>query len=125
MNKFFGKGRISQDLDVKTSQNDKKIVRFSIAIRNDFKSQSGEYESHFFNCVAFGNQAEFLSKYFKKGQEILISGHLQNNNWQTESGEKRTSTNIVVETAEFCGAKNTTQETTQETTVDTDLELPF
>lgn len=101
LNKVLVHGRISQDLEIKNNN----VVRFSIAIRNDYKSQSGEYETQFFNCVAFGKTGEFLQNYFKKGQEILITGHLQNNNWETTNGEKRTSTNIIVETVEFCGNK--------------------
>lgn len=101
LNKVLVHGRISQDLEVKNNT----VVRFSIAIRNDYKSQSGEYETQFFNCVAFGKTGEFLQNHFKKGQEILITGHLQNNNWETTNGEKRISTNIIVEIAEFCGNK--------------------
>ena len=125
INRVFMHGRISQDLDVKTSQNDKKIVRFGIAVRNDYKSQNGEYESQFFNCVAFGKTAEFLNSHFKKGQEILISGHLQNNSWETENGEKRTSTSIVIESAEFCGNKVEEKKEENILNVDFDDSLPF
>ena len=122
LNKVLVHGRISQDLEVKNNT----VVRFSIAIRNDYKSQSGEYETQFFNCVAFGKTGEFLQNYFKKGQEILITGHLQNNNWETTNGEKRTSTNIIVETAEFCG--NKVEEKKEENTefqVSQNSDLPF
>lgn len=67
MNKIILHGRISQDLDVKYAQTtNTMIVKFNIAVRNDYKSQNGEYESQFFNCVAFGKTGEFLEKYFKK-----------------------------------------------------------
>ena len=105
MNKFIGKGNLTRDIELKDLGNDKKVANFSIAIRREYKNQNEEYETDFFNCSAFGRTAVFLSNYFKKGQEILITGHLQNNQWETESGEKRTATNIIVENVEFCGSK--------------------
>lgn len=126
MNKIFIKGRISQDLEVKTSQNNNMVVRFNVAVRNDYKSQNGEYETQFFNCVAFGKTGEFINSHFKKGQEILLTGHLQNNSWETENGEKRISTSIIVETTEFCG--NKVEEKKEDNTdfqVSQDSDLPF
>ena len=105
MNKFIGKGNLTRDIELKDLGNDKKVANFSIAIRREYKNQNEEYETDFFNCSAFGRTAVFLSNYFEKGQEILITGHLQNNQWETESGEKRTATNIIVENVEFCGSK--------------------
>lgn len=105
MNKFYGHGRLTKDIELKDLGNDKKVANFSVAIKRDYKNANGEYDSDFFNCSAFGNTAIFLSNYFKKGSEILIIGHLQNNQWETESGEKRTATNIIVENVEFCGNK--------------------
>jgi single-strand DNA-binding protein len=105
MNKYICHGRLTRDIELKDLGNDKKVANFSIAIKRDYKNQNGEYESDFFNCSAFGKTSEFISQYFKKGSEILIIGHLQNNQWETESGEKRTATNIIVENVEFCGNK--------------------
>lgn len=106
MNKIILKGKISSDIDIKFTQTtNKEISRFSIAVRRDYKNQSGEYESDFFNCTAFENTAKFVSQYFSKGQEILLMGHLQNRSWETESGEKRHATDVIVDTIEFCGSK--------------------
>lgn len=111
MNKIIINGRLTKDVEVKATQNNTKIANVSVAVRRNYKNAEGVYESDFFNCVAFGNQAEFLEKYFKKGQEILISGHLQNRSWETESGEKRYATDIVIETVDFIGTKqNNTSE---------------
>lgn len=105
MNKTILKGNITRDIELKDLGNDKKVANFSIAIRRDYKNQSGEYETDFFNCSAFGNTANFISKYFQKGSQMLLIGHLQNNQWETDSGEKRTATNVIVESVEFCGSK--------------------
>lgn len=125
-------GRISQDLDVRYTQTDNRmIVKFGIAVRNDFKSANGEYETQFFNCVAFGKTAEFLNQYYKKGQEILLTGRLQNSSWETESGEKRYRTDIIVTTTEFCGNKGNNENSSTELSSvvnvvnDADDDLPF
>lgn len=129
MNKFFCKARITNDLELK-GNDDSQNLRFGIAVRRDYKNKEGGYDTDFFNCIAFGRTAKFISDYFEKGREILITGHLQTNTYETESGEKRTATNIVVETAEFCGntekkkesAENVAINVVDEGTVD---DLPF
>jgi len=105
MNKTILKGNLTKDIELKDLGNDKKVANFSIAVRRDYKNQSGEYETDFFNCSAFGNTANFISKYFSRGSQMLLIGHLQNNQWETDSGEKRTATNVIVESVEFCGSK--------------------
>lgn len=121
MNKFIGKGRLVNDIELKEIGDDRKVANFRIAIRRDYKNQAGEYESDFFNCSAFGATAQFLADYFKKGQEILLAGHLQNSQWETESGEKRVSTSIIVENVEFCGSKSN-EETNVEKQIETQIE---
>lgn len=106
MNQVVLKGRLTRDVDIRYTQtNNTKIANISIAVQRKFKNQVGEYEADFFNCIAFGNQANFLEKYFKKGQEILLSGRLQTRNWETDTGEKRYATEIIIENIEFCGSK--------------------
>lgn len=113
MNKIIISGRLTRDPEVKFTQtNNKQITSISVAVRRSYKNQQGEYESDFFNCSAFGAQAEFLAKYFKKGQEILLSGRLQNRSWETESGEKRYATDIVIEEVNFVGSKQTSEQAT-------------
>lgn len=105
MNKILLKGRISNEFNLKELDNNKRVVNFNIAVRRNFRNKENQYDSDFFNCSAFDNIADLISKYFIKGQEILIIGHLQNNQWETDSGEKRTATNVIVESVEFCGSK--------------------
>lgn len=131
MNKVILHGRLTQDVDIKQNGN-LTIGKFSIAVRNDFKNAAGEYETQFFNCTAFNKSADFIAQHFHKGQEILITGRLQNSSWETDSGEKRSKTEIVIETTEFCGTKvnDTTNNIPSEvnvieTNVVDDEQLPF
>ena len=106
MNKVIIKGRISQDLDVKyTSTDNMQVTRVSVAVNRQYVKQGEERQVDFFNCVAFGKTAEFLSKYFAKGQEIIIIGRLQNRSWTDDKGQKKYATDIIVEEADFCGSK--------------------
>ena len=129
MNKFICNGRLTKDVEVRFTQtNNSKVANTSVAVRRNYKNSEGNYDSDFFNVTAFGNQAEFLEKYFKKGQEILISGHLQNRSWETETGEKRYSTDIINETVDFIGSKQEKSEDKSEVNIkeeDTSDDLPF
>lgn len=124
MNKIIISGRLTRDPEIKFTQTtNKKVASISVAVRRSYKNQQGEYESDFFNCSAFGGQAEFLEKYFKKGQEILLSGRLQNRSWETESGEKRYATDIIVEEVNFIGSKQTSEQATAQISTQSDVQV--
>lgn len=114
MNKIFLNGRITRDIEV-NHYNDKKVVRNSIAVRRDFKNKNGEYDSDFFNFSVWGNQAEYLEKYAKKGDRIAICGKMLNNNYE-KNGQTIYSNDIQVESIELLTARNTSgdAETTAE-----------
>lgn len=106
MNKIIINGRLTKDIELKTTASGTNVSNITVAVRRNYKNAEGNYDSDFINCTAFGASAELLSKYFKKGQEILISGHLQNRSWETETGEKRYATDVIIETIDFIGSKN-------------------
>ena len=106
MNKVMLMGRLTRDPEVRCSQgaNPMAIARFSIAVDRRFKRQ-GEPEADFFNCTAFGKQAEFVEKYLKKGTKIVLEGSVQNNNYTNKDGQKVYGTRIVVDNLEFAESK--------------------
>lgn len=93
-------GRLTKDVEVKNGQNKTLVAPFTLA-RNNYAGQS-----EFFDCVAFGKNAEFLKKYFSKGKWVGIQGHLATSTWEREDGTKAKSTNIVVDSFEFIGDAN-------------------
>lgn len=106
MNKCIFNGRLVVDPEIKFTQtNNTKVASIRIAVKRNYKNQNGEYDSDFFSLSAFGVQADLLEKYFKKGQEILVSSHAQQRSWETETGEKKYSTDFVIETIDFIGTK--------------------
>ena len=108
MNKIILMGRLTRDPEVRYSQGESSlaIARFSLAVDRRFKRQ-GEPEADFFNCTAFGKQAEFVEKYLKQGTKILLSGRVQNDNYTNKEGQKVYSVQIMIEEIEFAESKAT------------------
>lgn len=108
MNKVILMGNLTRDPEIRYSQGEKPvaIVRFSVAVNRRF-SKDGETETDFFNCTAFGKQAEFVEKYFKKGSRMLLIGRVQNDNYTNNNGEKVYSVQIIAEEIEFAERKST------------------
>jgi len=108
MNKCILMGNLTRDPEIRYSQgeNSVAIARFSIAVNRRFVRE-GEDDADFFNCTAFGKQAEFVEKYFHKGSRMLLSGRIQNNNYTNDKGEKVYSVQIVAEEIEFAERKST------------------
>lgn len=130
MNQVTLKGRLTRDPEIKYSQaNNIKIANINIAVNRRFAKQGEERQADFFNCIAFSNTADFLEKYFKKGQEILLTGRIENRSWEDENGTKKYATDIMIEQVEFCGTKaeNTQSEENTEVVENNDGsdDLPF
>ena len=106
MNKVILMGRLTADPETKYSQGAEPVavVRFSIAVNKRYKRE-GEPDADFINCVAFGKTAEFTSKYFKKGMMISVVGRLQVRNWEDKNGQKRFTTEVVIEEQYFAESK--------------------
>jgi len=107
MNKVILMGRLTRDPEVRYSQgeNSLAIARFSLAVDRRFKRQ-GETETDFFNCTAFGKQAEFVEKYLKQGTKMLVTGRVQNDNYTNKEGQKVYSVQIIVDELEFAESKS-------------------
>lgn len=88
-------GTITKDIELKETQSGVKYVRFSIAVNRNYKNEDGEYDTDFFNVVAWRKTAEFISEYFGKGKRIGISGRLQQTSYDDNEGNHRTSVEIV------------------------------
>ena len=119
MNKIILLARLTRDPEVRYSQgeNSMAIASFSVATNRKFK-RDGEPDADFFNCTAFGKQAEFVEKYLKKGTKILLSGRVQNDNYTNKEGQKVYSVRIMVEEIEFAESKGTSDAVTQQATPD-------
>ena len=107
MNKVILMGRLTRDPEMRVSQGDNalNIAKFSLAV--DRKGQkNGEKETDFFNCTAFGKQADFVDRYLKQGTKILLVGRVQNDNYTNKEGQKVYSVQIITEEIEFAESQN-------------------
>ena len=111
MNKAELIGRITKDLDVKTSQAGNSYLNFSIAVDRRFKDNQGNKQTDFLDCKAFGKTADFIGQYFGKGDKIGIIGPIQTDKWQDQNGNNRVSVYILVDEAEFVESKKAAQPT--------------
>ena len=109
MNQFNGLGRITKDLELRTSQSGKSVLNNSIAINRPFKNAQGEREADFINFVAFGKTAEIIAQYHKKGDMIGLTGRMQSRSYENPNGQKVFVTELVVNEMHFAGSNNDNQ----------------
>ena len=125
MNKVILMGRLSKDPEVKYTQQNVAVARYSIAVARRFQ-QKGQPEVDFINCIAFGKSAEFAQKYLNKGKQIAITGRIQVHTWENENGQKQWSTEVIVEEQYFADSKaKETEENGFDTVDENDDDLPF
>ena len=111
MNIIAIKGRLVRDPEIRHTQSGVSVTTITVAVDRSY-SAGGEKQTDFFDCVFWRQGAEFVSKYFKKGKEIVVTGEMQSRKWQDKEGNNRISWEIQNAHAEFCGGKgeNTQQE---------------
>lgn len=110
------KGRLCKNPELSTTTSGMSVCRIRIAVPRRDK-QSG---ADFVTCVAFKAQAEFLNKYFSKGQEILVQGTLRINQWEKDvDGVRREGCEVLINNIDFCGAKQENKPSEQSKEVQT------
>ena len=130
MNVVILSGRLTADVELKSTNSGKNYARFSVAVNRTFSKD----EVDFINCMVWEKKAEFIAQYFKKGDGIEQNGEIRVSSYETENGEKRKSVEVLVSNAEFPkGAKRgesgsssepTSKPTTSKPTVEDD-DFPF
>jgi len=104
MNTICLLGRITRDLELKYTQTRKAVVSFSIAVdRGIAPKDGGERQTDFINIVAWEKNAEFVTKYFVKGQLIAVEGRLQIRDYTDKEGNKRKAAEVVASHFSFTG----------------------
>lgn len=96
-------GRLTTQPELKTTQSGVSVTSFTVAVNRQYSK--GEQQTDFIPCVAWRNNADFITKYFGKGQMIAIRGRLQQQIYNDKDDNKRTDYVIVAENVYFCGSK--------------------
>ena len=105
MNSVCLMGRLTGDPELKTTQSGVSVTSFSVAVDRAYRSKDSERQTDFINCVAWRQTAEFISRYFRKGQRIALQGSLQSRKYTANDGSQRTVYEVVVDNAFFCESK--------------------
>lgn len=108
-------GRTTSQIELRTTQSGKSIVRFTLAVARRFDKE----KTDFIDVLAWNKTAELLSKYVQKGQQIAIQGSIQTGIYEKD-GIKRKTFEIVADNVSFCGSKN---ESNSNTSDDVDIEV--
>ena len=105
MNKAILVGNLTRDPEMRTTPNGVSVTSFTVAVNRRYKSQDGQQQTDFINCVAWRGTAEFIAKYFTKGSKIGVAGTIQTRTYDVQYGNKRYVTEVVCDEAESAGSK--------------------
>lgn len=98
-------GRLTADPELKHTQSGTAFTNFRIAVDRQFTKQGEEKQADFINIVAWQQRAEFICRYFVKGQRIAITGQIRTGSFTDKDGNKRSSFEVWVDNVEFCESK--------------------
>ena len=105
-------GRLTADPELRQTPNGTNVCSFSVAVNRAYSGANGERQTDFIYCVAWRQTAEFISRYFRKGQNIGLNGSIQTRTYQDkDTGKNRTAFDVVINNAYFVESKGTSQNT--------------
>lgn len=120
INKVILMGRLTRDPEIRTTNSGKSVAQFTAAVENGYGDKK---QTDFINCVAWNNQAEFLSKYFTKGMMIIVSGRISTRTWEGQDGRKNYVTEVVASEINFGETKKQQGQSRQSEQVQADEEF--
>ncbi len=106
MNSVCLLGRLTATPEQKTTTNGVSVTSFTVAVDRTYQPKGAERQTDFINCVAWRNTAEFICRYFQKGQRIALQGSLQSRSYTDKNGNNRTVFEVVVDNAFFAESKS-------------------
>ena len=129
MNKAILMGRLTRDPETRYTQtNNVQVTSFTLAVNRRF-TKEGEQQADFINVVTCNKTAEFVSKYFKKGQQVGIIGRIQTRNYDDDQGQKHYVTEVIAEEVYFADSKKEDSQVTSSQNefeqIQNDDDLPF
>ena len=108
MNLIILCGNLTNDPEASQTSGGREVSKFSIAVNREYEDSDGNRGVDYFNCTAFGKQAEIINKYFTKGRKILIRGHVKIDDVERD-GNRRRFFNIIVDKFEFVQSRGSGQ----------------
>jgi single-strand DNA-binding protein len=105
-NKVLLMGNLTRDPDVRTTPSGMKIAKFGLAVNRRYRTRDDETreETTYVDIDAFGNQADIIDRYCRKGSPLFVEGRLRLDQWETKDGDKRSKLAVVLENFQFLGS---------------------
>ena len=130
LNNIVIMGRLTRDPELRRTSSGVAVAAFTLACERDFAPQGADKETAFIDVCAWRYTAEFVEKYFSKGQMAVVTGRLQIRNWEDKEGNKRRSAEILADHVYFGEGKKDRAETSEpqggfSEITDDDSDLPF
>ena len=105
LNRVVLMGRLTADPELRQTPNNISVVTFTLAVERTYQADRNNRQADFINIVAWRSTAEFVSKYFVKGQLVAVEGSIQTRNYEDKNGNKRTAFEVVADQVFFAEAK--------------------
>lgn len=99
-------GRLTATPELRTTGTGISVTSFSVAVDRSYAKPGEERQTDFINVVAWRGTADFVTRFFTKGQMIAVQGSIQTRNYEDKNGNKRTAVEIVADNVSFCGSKS-------------------
>ena len=101
-------GRLVADPELRTTGSGISVTSFTVAVDRRYARSGEERQTDFIDVIAWRQNAEFISKFFRKGSMIAIQGYIQTRTYEDKNGNKRKAVEVVADNVSFCGSKNET-----------------
>lgn len=115
LNRVILMGRLTANPELKTTNTGKSVTRFRIAVERNYAKPGEERKADFIDVVCWKNTAEFVCRYFTKGNLIALEGKLQSRTYQTKDGTNRYVTEVIADTVSFTGERRKVKNNTPAT----------
>ena len=106
-------GRLTADPELKSTQSGVSVCNFRIAVDRTYTPKGQEKQTDFINIITWRSTAEFVSRYFRKGQLVAVQGSIQTSQYTDRDGNKRTAFDVVADNVFFAEKKAESGETKQ------------
>ena len=109
LNRAVLMGRITRDIELRQTPSGVAVVNFTIAVDRNYQPDKDNKQTDFITITAWKSKAEFISKYFSKGQMIAVEGSIQTRNYQDKEGNNRTAFEVVADQVYFASGRRSIQ----------------
>ena len=119
-------GRMKADAELRHTTSGTAVASITLAVNRSRKDQNGEYPTDWIDVVLWGKTAEHVSRWFHKGDMMIVRGRLESRDWEDKNGNKRRSWEVQAERVDFCGSKKQSDDSSGFSELDDDDgEVPF